>query len=147
MSLVWRSIRTPLPNGRVHFGGRKVGGGSDEMVGLAAGVSLAAQGHLIRVYISNLEQYPGAFVSPTGQHNFDPIPGDLDASAFVDGVEIPLPDLLLNPPAGMAYRLLFGASAAGLVPGASDGTLLRVSAATAGGRPVAVAENGTFTVG
>lgn len=136
-----------------YFGDPNVGLPSEDIPtsgSLSSGLAAAAQGHLIRVSIANLESYPGKAVGEDGSHNFDPIPEDLEATAFIDGVERPLPaedPLLLNTPAGKQYRMIFDASSTGLVPAAPDGAVLEIDLVTAPDAwPITPGEDGGVSI-
>ena len=79
MSLVWRSIRTPLPNGHSWFGTRKVGTPAEDCTGLLADAALEYPDDLLRTYIADI---PGdLYVNEDGSFIYS---GTIDKYVYQD---------------------------------------------------------------
>jgi hypothetical protein len=116
--------------------------------GILAGLAAAADGRTIRARITNLADFPGLRVKENGEHNWPTLP-EVTGDAFVSGIAIQVPELLMRPRWGAKYRVIFDASEAGAAPGVPDGAVIEVSLASVptGFRVTIVDEHGNVEIG
>lgn len=97
MSLVWRSIRTPLPSGHSWLGTRKVGIPSDEIPSgsLLEDIATENPGTLVRGYI--VYQSGSVFFNEDGSYTEPTAPVLVIVALYVDGVFVGNRQYVLGP--------------------------------------------------